>query len=348
MPILYSPPSRMRTEAEMVKQIDQGFWWDKNDPKIVEYMRQITERDPEEFRKMHLGVWTHNPHLSPTGRRQHHPEIQNLPMKTFKPDPREHKMRPLEDYATVPPSEAARAPVFSRKLSYPEMDEGMIEKDREFMERQETHTGRWMNPDKKMMLGNPCSEIPARAYPSYEGDKIMSGPLTTFSYDEDDGDMYFTQKTCVTNPQICFGPLSCHLLDLVKNEGYWLDSRVQRRFRRHDRHANHIRVYLTNGIVRYKIATTSWADMQATAKIGGEYDLADHINSGVNLVRASSSMPVIIEKIVVDERDPFEVIKERYKKPKRAINPNVPLPGSNHTLKEEVRYQLTGRTPNQL
>jgi hypothetical protein len=207
-------------------------------------------------------------------------------------------------------------------------------------------TGRWMNPHEKLKLGNPCSEIIANP-PTIEGHKIHRRHLVSLTYDEDDGTMYFEQKACSTNPEISFGPLTCSLSRLMNQEHYWLDAQVSRRARDWRSPAK-ARIYLTNGIVRYKVATADWDDIQSVARIGGGYDLADHINNGLNLVRACSSMPIIQEVHVVDERDPFDVITERYKKPKRAKNPDVPLPGTNHTLKEEVRYQLTGKTPDQL
>jgi len=213
-------------------------------------------------------------------------------------------------------------------------------------------------------MENPCSEIHIPGLgnmPAFEpgeiqkprqrtlrGDTLWEGNLTTIVYDDEEGEVYIKQTQALRNPQISFGPLSTTLVSLM-NDGYWLEARVGRSEQR--RHSpKRVKIYLTNGHVRYKVTSAHWSDIQECARIGGQYDLADQITLGVNVLRACSSMPRTVEKIVRVERDPFDVIQERYGKPKKraAGGADMTLPRSNMTLREEVRHQLTGKTPDQL
>jgi len=275
------------------------------------YLKRLRERDPEEFRKMYLGEWTST------------------------------------DYPTEKSMTTVKALNKNREYPMTLIDD---------MHQHRESADLWMRPEHRMKLatnensvrmGNPCSEVSAGSYSTVEGHKIYSGPLTRFRYDEDDGDMYLSQTACLANPEVYFGPLSTKISALLGERSHRLECRITR-YARKETYQKGIRIYLTDGVSRYKTATVTWSALQMLAKHLGEYDLAECIKSGVNLVRASSSMPVVVEKLVIDERDPFEVIAARYPKPTRVVNPNVPLPGTNRTLREEVRYQLTGKTPDQL
>lgn len=214
-------------------------------------------------------------------------------------------------------------------------------------------------------FGNPCSEIPLGIEPGYlhppaetksygkmtmMGHRLYDGPAVEVNMWQDEGSMEceiaIKQHRCMSDKTISFGPLSTTLSDLF-DKGYWLETKLDYK------HFNvncqrWTRVYLTDGVDRYRLYSIDFAELQATGKIHGQYDLGSAITDRTNLLRTHSSArypkPVIQEKIVERfvERDPFEVLAERYPRGKKPSY-NWDTVVGNRTLRERFQDHVGAR-----
>jgi hypothetical protein len=177
-----------------------------------------------------------------------------------------------------------------------------------------------------------------------DGYKIYRGPsVEVLYYAEYDEDIHIKQTHPLVDSIIRFGPLSTSLSELMEKNHYWLECRVERRQR--STHTNRpVRVYLTNGVDRYKLYSIGWSELQADGAVNGQYDLAGRIPVKLNLLRTHSSVrdvnkeTTVVERIVEKtiERDPFEVLSERYpQRGKRKLTLKTMI--GNRTLGERLK-----------
>jgi len=193
---------------------------------------------------------------------------------------------------------------------------------------------------------NPCGEIhlPPQDAPTLFGHKLYRGPAVDVSVWIDDAagsrecEVHIKQTRCMSDKTISFGPLSTTLNDLF-GKGYWLETRLE--YKHFSIHATrYARVYLTDGVDRYRLYSLDFYELQAMGKMHGQYDLGSAITNGLNLLRTHSSArypkPVIQERIVEVERDPFDVLRERY--PQRGEKERLTLDTmvGNRTLGERL------------
>lgn len=193
---------------------------------------------------------------------------------------------------------------------------------------------------------NPCGEIhlPPQDAPTVFGHKLYRGPGVDVSVWVDDSlgsrecEVHIRQTRCGTDKTISFGPLSTNLSTLFE-KGYWLETKLEYK------HFNlaatrYARVYLTDGTDRYRLYSLDFHELQAMGERHGQYDLGAAIPNGLNLLRTHSSArypkPVIQERIVEVERDPFDILRERY--PQRGKKERLTLDTviGNRTLGERL------------
>jgi len=174
-----------------------------------------------------------------------------------------------------------------------------------------------------------------------DGFEIFDGPSLEITNDKEDGDLLIKQMHPLVERTLRFGPLKTSLSDLMEKDNYWLECLVERK-QRIIHSTRPVRVYLTNGIDRYKLYSIEWSKMQIAAKIHGQYDLAGGIPDKMNLMRTHSSAlypkPIIqrVEVKTIIERDPFEVLAERYPRKRRQAITLTTMVG-NRTLGERLK-----------
>jgi len=182
------------------------------------------------------------------------------------------------------------------------------------------------------------------------GHEIYSGPAVEVEVYEDDAafelEVKIKQTRCLSDCEVRFGPVKTMLSDLF-DDGHWLEVT----FFRPDMKCGserRCRVYLTDGTDRYKVYSIGWYELQSNGNQFGQYDLGMGFTTKVNLLRTHSSArypkPIIQEKIVerVVERDPFEILAERYPRgKKRPYNWDTMV--GNRTLRERFEDHLDNR-----
>lgn len=204
---------------------------------------------------------------------------------------------------------------------------------------------------KKDPVVNPCEEIamtPAYGQRTLMGHKIYDGPsvevTTHVSETTVDCEIYIKQKRCLTDRKISFGPLSCQLSELF-SKGYWLETHLEyKHLTSHGQRST--RVYLTDGVDRYRLYKIDLFELQAMGKMHGQYDLGAAVSDGTNLLQTHSSArypkPVIQKVEVPIETDPFEVLAKRY--PRKKTKPyNWDTMVGNRTLRERFEDHVSNR-----
>jgi len=210
-------------------------------------------------------------------------------------------------------------------------------------------------------FGNPCREIPLGGEPGYlhpptheygkqtlMGHRLYDGPAVDVTVWQDDASMecevMIKQKRCMTEKTINFGPLSCQLSELF-SKGYWLEVKLEYKHF-NPRATRPVRVYLSDGVDRYRLYKIDWYELQAMGKTHGQYDLGSALTSGTNLLRTHSSArypkPVIQRVEVPVERDPFEVLAERYPRGSKKPYDWDTMVG-NRTLRERFDDHISNR-----
>ena len=185
---------------------------------------------------------------------------------------------------------------------------------------------------------------------SVMGHHLYSGPDTVVEVFTDDiyGDVEVTvkQMRCLTDVEVRFGPVKTQLSDLF-DSGHWLEAQ----FDQHDIKGygmRKTRVYLTDGTDRYRVYSIDWRDLQTNGEQFGQYDLGANFPVKMNLLRTHSSARYpkpVIQKVVVEkvvERDPFEVLAERYPRGEKKPYTWDTMVG-NRTLRERLEDHLGNR-----
>ena len=146
------------------------------------------------------------------------------------------------------------------------------------------------------------------------------------------------QERAICNPKIRIGPIKTDLSVLM--ESHWLEAEIDHRQIR-STGTRPIRIYLTNGDDRYKMKSVSFAELQENGRQNGQYDLGALIPNKHNMMRAHSRarpMMPMVREVQVD-RDPFEVIAERYPMPAKKKVTLDTLVG-NRTIRERLYDHL--------
>ena len=179
----------------------------------------------------------------------------------------------------------------------------------------------------------------------YEG-----GGTTTKTWVSDyspDFEIYIKQTSVGKNPKISFGPVTTALNSLFY-DGHWIEAMVTQK---NVKGNNPVRVYLTDGTNRYKLYSIPFEELQIIGKANGRYDFADTPKMvGRNLLRTHSlvadATPTHFSgkvEIVKVDRDPFDILSERYpRKPARKLTMNTMV--GNRTLGERLKETLSDRT----
>jgi len=194
-------------------------------------------------------------------------------------------------------------------------------------------------------------DIAKPAQMSVMGHHLYSGPATmveVFPGDNICGEVEIKvkQTKCLMDVEVRFGPVKTQLSDLF-DSGHWLEAQFDERDIK-GYGMSKIRVYLTDGTDRYRVYNTDWSRIQANGKRFGQYDLGADFPTKINLLRTHSSArhpKPIIQKVVVEkvvERDPFEVLAERYPRDKKKPYTWNTVVG-NRTLGERFKAYLDNR-----
>lgn len=227
----------------------------------------------------------------------------------------------------------------------------------------------------RVEFGNPCSEIhltqsvdrlhrkgPASSVFIFDGNgfKVMpknadgtrqtvmgyplySGTASTIEVVNEHDEFYvkIKQHRCMMDCEVRFGPVKTTLSDLF-DDGHWLEVIFNRGDIAVHCGERKSKVYLTDGTDRYKVYSTNWQDMQINGNEYGQYDLGVGFTGRENMMKTHSSArypkPVIQERIVekIIERDPFEVLAERYPRGKKKKFTMDTMVG-NRTLGERLQ-----------
>ena len=182
------------------------------------------------------------------------------------------------------------------------------------------------------------------------GHHLYSGPATVVEVFTDDtyGDVEVKvkQTRCLMDVEVRFGPVKTRLSDLF-DSGHWLEAQFdQRDIKGYGMRKT--RVYLTDGTDRYRVYSIDWRDLQSNGKQFGQYDLGANFPTKINLLRTHSSARYpkpVIQKVVVEkvvERDPFEVLAERYPRGEKKPYTWDTMVG-NRTLRERFEDHLGNR-----
>lgn len=179
------------------------------------------------------------------------------------------------------------------------------------------------------------------------GHPIYCGPASTIEVVNEPDEFYvkIKQHRCIMECEVRFGPVKTTLSKLF-DDGHWLEISFTRADVMLHGSERQSKVYLTDGTDRYKVYSTNWQSMQSNGKRFGQYDLGDGFTGRENMMKTHSSArypkPVIqiVERLV--ERDPFEVLAERYPRGKKRKMTMDTMVG-NRTLGERLQDHF----PNQ-
>lgn len=181
------------------------------------------------------------------------------------------------------------------------------------------------------------------------GQHLYSGPATevlVFTSDFGGVEVKVKQTRCLMDVEVRFGPVKTQLSDLF-DSGHWLEAQFDHRDIK-GYGMRKTRVYLTDGTDRYRVYSIDWRELQANGKQFGQYDLGANFPAKINLLRTHSSARYpkpVIQKVVVEkviERDPFEVLAERY--PRGVKKPYTwDTMVGNRTLRERFEDHLGNR-----
>lgn len=182
------------------------------------------------------------------------------------------------------------------------------------------------------------------------GHHLYSGPDTVVQVfadnTHDEVEVKVKQERCIMDAEVRFGPVKTQLSDLF-DSGHWLEAVFDHRdINGYGTHK--ARVYLTDGTDRYRVYSIGWNELQANGKQFGQYDLGAGFSDKVNLLRTHSSARYpkpVIQKVVVEkviERDPFEVLAERYPRSKKKSYDWGTMVG-NRTLRERFEDHIGDR-----
>jgi len=216
-------------------------------------------------------------------------------------------------------------------------------------------------PSSVRLQMNPCKEIPLRPANSVE---VVRDGATTYEteyrvyghklkvtsdvrikvWTDGYGDMevVIKQLAVVKDVSVRFGPVRTSLSELFST-GHWMEVRGDQRDIKM-MGGRKMRVYLTDGTDRYRVGSLSWDELQNLADECGSYDLGTCFSKKSNMMKAHSTArppkPVIKERIV--ERDPFEVLSERYPSQNKKPYGWGTMVG-NRTLRERFEDHLRAR-----
>ena len=143
---------------------------------------------------------------------------------------------------------------------------------------------------------------------------------------EIDGEIYLVQTAPKNDPKLHFGPLSIRLSDLMM-EGFDLTVLGYRSSRASERRAT---LYLTRKGEQYKICRRFMTDFLASDDLS-EFVKDQNLTHRLNLNVEYKELP--FTPPVVEERDPYDVLLERFPSPK---TPSTLMIG-NYSLREYVR-----------